>query len=217
MDSHDAVGAIAVVLIFGFPVAAWIISRILAHNEYMAMIRMGMPPPPDSRFARRAMRQGWVPPPPPPPGATTGVTPPQQTSYDPYAYGGYGYLYGPQRQLTKGIQVAMIGLALLIGLSFIGTFSGHMLGPWLLGGLIPMFVGIAQIISAVLAGAQFGLPSGGQGQNSFGPAPGQSSNFGPPPAAGAPPPPPSSPGDIYGWRPGPTPEIQKPAPPPDQR
>ena len=61
-------------------------------------------------------------------------------------------------QLRRGIQVACIGLALLIGLSFIGFHDGrYVYGPWLLGGLIPMFVDIAQIISAVLSGAQFGL------------------------------------------------------------
>jgi hypothetical protein len=202
---HDSVGALAIILIFGFPVAAWIVSRVLAHNEYMAMLRMGIVPPPDSKYARRAMRQGWAP---PPPGAAYGVTPPPTAapnSYDPYAYAAYG----AQRQLNKGIQVSMIGMALLIGLSFIGTLSGHMLGPWLLGGLIPLFVGIAQIISAVLAGAQFGLP--GQTQQM------PNSAFGPSPSAGAPPPQPPPTGDVYGWRPGPTPEIQKPAQPPDPR
>ena len=208
---HDAVGALAIVLIFGLPVTAWIVSRILAHNEYMAMLRMGIVPPPDSKYARRAMRQGWAP---PPPGATYGATPPPAGSpspYDPYAYAAYG----AQRQLTKGIQVAMIGLALLIGLSFIGFLvepGSFTLGPWMLGGLIPLFVGIAQIISAVLAGAQFGGLQPPSNHGSFQQPSQQSSTFGPTPAG-----PPPTAGDVYGWRPGPTPEIQKPAQPPDPR
>ena len=69
--------------------------------------------------------------------------------------GAYDPAYYAQAQLRHGIQVAFIGLALLIGLSFIGFHDGrYVYGPWLLGGLIPMFVGIAQVISAVLSGAQ---------------------------------------------------------------
>lgn len=70
-----------------------------------------------------------------------------------------------QYSLSKGIKTAMVGVALFIGLGFIGYHSGdgpfgsasiHP-GPWLLGGLIPMFVGIAQIITALMSGAQFGM------------------------------------------------------------
>jgi hypothetical protein len=122
-----------------------------------------------------------------------------------------------QAQMRKGITVTMVGFALLIGLSFIGMHGDGrppVYGPWLLGGLIPMFVGIAQIINALLNGARFpGMQSS---------APGASPtatpfNVGPQPGAPGqqPPPPPSS--GPYAWRPGPTPEIEKPAPPPDAR
>ncbi|MBV8489641.1 MAG: hypothetical protein JO199_03850, partial [Candidatus Eremiobacteraeota bacterium] len=122
--------------------------------------------------------------------------------------------YYAQHQLRRGIQVAFIGLALLIGLSFIGWHGGNIVfGPWLLGGLIPMFVGVAQIISAVLGGARFG---GNVGQPTYVP-PGPASEV--PPTAGTTstttmPPPPASYG---GWRPGSTPEIGKPPSPPDYR
>ena len=110
------------------------------------------------------------------------------------------------------MQVAFIGFALLIGLGFIGYHGdGHFVhGPWLLGGLIPLFVGIAQIIGAVLerraafgphsARQRFGQPSSGDERRPRGS-----------PTAGSSTPP----GPTYGgWRPGPTPEIEKPASPP---
>ena len=196
-----AVGALAVLILFGGPVAAWIVHRVFSHAEYMAMIRNGMTPPPDPRAMRRAARYGWTPPPAGPaagnPWAAAPAAPPQAPPI-PNAYGEYAGYYA-QRQLHRGMVTAFVGLAILIGLSFISP--GH-LGPWLLGGLIPMFVGLAQIITAVLSGAQLGTSNlGGQG-------------FGPSPASGAfgqtqqqprqsPPPPP--------------PGIEKPASPPDQR
>ena len=194
----------AIVVIFGAPVAAWIVSRVLAHQERMEMIRQGYAPPqmpgpggrPDYN-AMKAAAKAWKYGPPAAPGM----------QFDPQ--------FIVQQQLRKGIQVACIGLALLIGLSFIGIRgdgSVH-LGPWLLGGLIPMFVGIAQIIGAILGGARFGayLP------------PGNGSNYGPgaaaqPPGAAQPPPPGPPPSSgPYAWRPGPTPEIEKPPSPPDYR
>jgi hypothetical protein len=63
--------------------------------------------------------------------------------------------------MRAGIKTSMVGLALFIGLSFIGyhpdQFPPIQPGPWLLGGLIPLFVGIAQIIIAVMSGATFGM------------------------------------------------------------
>jgi hypothetical protein len=134
---------------------------------------------------------GWV-----PPGA-----------YDPAFYA--------QAQLRRGIQVAFIGFALLIGLSFIGFHDGrYVYGPWLLGGLIPMFVGIAQIITAVLAGATpLGTPGAAAGGTHFGPAE-HRADVPPTAPTGANMPPP--PGSYGGWRPGSTPEIEKPAGPPDR-
>jgi hypothetical protein len=52
--------------------------------------------------------------------------------------------------LRGGVIVAAVGLALLIGLYPIGFAAGNSfpagLGPWLLGGLIPLFVGIILIM-----------------------------------------------------------------------
>jgi len=202
----DLIPLFAIFFIFGAPVTAWIISRVLAHQERIEMIRNGYMPPPDPRAMRDASKYGgWQPGamPPPPPGA------PVPPIVQPYSDNFYA-----QAQMRKGIMVTFVGFAILIGLSFIGargdgSFHG---GPWLLGGLIPMFVGIAQIINAVLNGAQ--LPRFG------GSTPGQSTSFGPRRMAGpaAPPPQPPPPSGPYaGWRPGPTPEIEKPASPPDPR
>jgi hypothetical protein len=170
------------------------------------MIRHGYmaPPPfpPDPRtFGQGVNAAGpWTPPP-------HAVTPPgkySQSYYDPSYYA--------QHQLRRGIKVACIGLALLIGFSFIHVGT---LGPWLLGGLIPLFVGIAQIITAILGGARldaFGAASQGA---SFAPPPGvnQQTSAG---GSTATPPPPPAPGSYGAWRPGSMPEIEKPAPPPDR-
>lgn len=193
-------------IVVGLPITAGIISRVLAHQERMEMLRHGIVPPPDPRAMRHAMKygtkSGWTPGPGsvPPPGFTP------HASYDP--------AYHAQCQLRRGIQVACIGLALLIGLSFIGFHDGrYVYGPWLLGGLIPMFVGIAQIISAVLSGAQLGPLGSAVAGGRFGPA---DHGVGTPPPAGAGTTMPPPPGSYGGWRPGSTPEIEKPAGPPDR-
>lgn len=197
MDSSDFFAFTALLIIFGGPCAVWLVSRMLAHRERMEMLRMGVVPPPNARDMRRAMKYGWTP----------GPTAPGPSNAYPY----YPTDLAAQAQLRKGMQVAFIGLALLIGLGFIGyrgdgTFYP---GPWLLGGLIPLFVGLAQVIGAVLSGATFGPPSV---QQRFGPAPG------PAPSPGADPGAQPAPGPTYGgWRPGPIPEIEKPASPPDYR
>ena len=196
MDSSDFFAFTAVLIIFGAPCAVWLVSRVLAHRERMEMLRMGMVPPPNARDLRRAMKYGWR------PETMQTVAPPY--SYDPGDV-------AAQHQLRKGMQVAFVGLALLIGLGFIGYHGDGIIvpGPWLLGGLIPLFVGIAQVIGAVMSGATLG-PS--VGRQRFGPAPGvtvppraEGTNAGPS-------------GPTYGgWRPGPTPEIEKPASPPEYR
>jgi uncharacterized protein DUF6249 len=196
MDDN-IVAALAVTCIFGLPVMGWIVSRVLAHQERMEMLRRGVMPPPNTRDMRRAMKYGW---------ASDAAQPEASNQYAYYAD------FHAQQQLRKGMQVAFVGLALLIGLGFIGyrgdgTFYP---GPWLLGGLIPLFVGIAQIIGAVLNGASFGPMAGRQ-------------RFAPPPPAGTAPGPrvetgTAAPGPTYGgWRPGSVPEIEKPASPPDYR
>lgn len=47
----------------------------------------------------------------------------------------------PQSQLRRALTSTLVGVALLLGLLTLG------IGPWLLGGLIPMFIGIAYLIS----------------------------------------------------------------------
>jgi hypothetical protein len=159
-----SIAALAIVCIFGFPIAGWIIIRIMQHNERMEMIKRGMIPPHG--------QTAWAPPPSAPPGMQPAMVP----------------NYEAQLQLRKGIRTAFIGLALFIGLSFIG-FNGNDFrpGPWLLGGLIPLFVGIAQIITAMLGGADFPrarmhVPPGN-------------------PYAQSPPPPPPPPSGPYAYRP----------------
>jgi Domain of unknown function (DUF6249) len=160
-------------------------------------------PPPDPHAMRHAakwgMKSGWT----PGPGPGASVPPP---GWSPTAY---DTSYQAQAHLRKGVQVAFIGLALLIGLSFIGH---HVFGPWLLGGLIPLFVGIAQIITALMSGAQFGRLPG------MGSAPGESPySVGAPQAPSAPTGPPPPPSSYGGWRPTGMTEIEPPAPPPDRR
>ena len=53
----------------------------------------------------------------------------------------------PQGVLWAGVITAMSGLALLLGLYTIG------LGPWLLGGLVPLFVGLGMVFIYFTGGA----------------------------------------------------------------
>ncbi len=207
LNTEDLISLFAIVFLFGAPVAAWIISRILAHQERMEMLRRGIAPP-DPRAMRYAMRHGWQAGPVPPPPGVGMHMPPFPGVYDP------GYF--AQVQMRKGVTVTLVGLALLIGLSFIGMRGGMFIpGPWLLGGLIPMFVGIAQIINAVLNGAR--LPGITMGSAPPTGEPPTGATMGPPPSPGASAPSPGASPGSYAWRPGPTPEIEKPAPPPDAR
>ena len=216
--SDAFVPVFAIFCVFGLPIGAYIISRYLRHQERVEMIRHGMVPPPRGAGKRayrdwqRAQQQGFGP---GPYAAGPGPAP------GPYAAGPYAAGPqvapdddDPQRALSKGIRVAMIGLALTIGLSFINP--GHY-GPWMLGGLIPLFVGIAQMITAVLAGAQ--IPPGLLGNRSN---PNVTYWQAPPPPPGprpAPPPPPSAASSASWDQPG-RPhfeELSKPVPPPDLR
>lgn len=178
-----------IIFLFGFPVIAFIVHRVLKHQERIEMIRHGMAP--SSDFKRG---NAWAPPPPQAPGRPI----------DPATIFGYEAYAAAQNQLRKGISTALIGLALFIGLSFIDL--GHP-GPWLLGGLIPMFVGIAQVLIAMLSGARFNIGS----------APYQM----PPSAVPGPGPQTSQPRDVapgpYAYRPGTTTELEPPVPPPDMR
>lgn len=181
--------------LFGLPMIGWILGRIMKHRERMEMLRMGMMPPPTGRDARWASRMG-----------APGMAPPPGPLY---AQMRYDDSNDPQCMLRRGIVTTMVGFALLIGLSFIGYRGGDGLfspatihpGPWLLGGLIPMFVGIGQIIIALMSGAQWAL------------------RIVPPPGSSMPPPPggyrsataqPGSPGPRYE-------ELARPVPPPDRQ
>jgi hypothetical protein len=198
--------------LFGAPVLAFIVTRVLAHRERLEMIRHGIVPPAGAgRKAYRDWRRqqganGW--------GA--GSWQAQSQTAGPGPVGGWaGYDDEPQRALYKGIRTAFVGFAILVGLSFIGgtpLTPGFHGGPWLLGGLIPMFVGIAQVIIALLSGAQ--LPGVG---------PSRGVSYAPPPGPGMPPPPPpgfgGAPPPWQPQQPGRSPfeEIGKPPGPPDLR
>jgi hypothetical protein len=192
----------AIFFLFGAPVIAFIVTRVLAHNERIEMIRRGMIPPPTGFGGRRVYRE-WA------------QQQQQQQPLGATTQGGRSWSRcnddgTPQDALYKGIRTAFIGFAILIGLSFIGGTPGtpdfHG-GPWLLGGLIPMFVGIAQIIIALLSGAQF---PGMQGRTTYAPPP-------PPPPGAAPPS--SGSGTPWQQQPGRPPfeELSKPVKPPDVR
>lgn len=49
-----------------------------------------------------------------------------------------------KRQLANGLTTALVGLALTIGLGTLGV------GPWLLAGLIPLFVGLSLILTYLI-------------------------------------------------------------------
>lgn len=184
MDSDAVVAIVAIVVFVGLPMLGWIVSRVFAHRERIEMIRHGFIPPPtpyDARSVRRAMRQGMPVPP--------------NYGYDPF--------FVANLALRRGISVALIGAALLIGLSFIGYSGGSgrfILGPWLLGGIVPMFVGIAQIVTALMNGARFGTPP--RSGASFDPS---RSDAG---AAAQTP---------YAWRADSTTQTERPVQPPDVR
>ena len=209
------VPVIGIICIFGLPIGGWIVVRMMQHRERMEMIARGIMPPPDTRewrkMNRMSRRGGWG------AGMGAGQMPPwtpQQTAQTPYGQMPPGAMMqddpnSPQCQLTGGIKMAMIGLALTIGFATIGAHSdGWRPGPWLLGGLIPMFIGVAKIINGVLGGASLGA----WGARPMPP---------PPPHYGAPQPPPAAPGYPFGnaepQKPGPRyEELARPVPPPDR-
>ncbi len=62
MDNGEVlVPLFAIIFMFGAPCAVWLISRVLAHQERMEMMRRGIVPPPNARDMRRAMKYGWTP------------------------------------------------------------------------------------------------------------------------------------------------------------
>ncbi|MDQ2866770.1 MAG: hypothetical protein M3R51_11160 [Candidatus Eremiobacteraeota bacterium] len=197
-DDSNIIPLFGIIFLFGAPVAAWIVSRVLAHNERMEMIRRGFVPPPDPRIMRRAGKIDWQSGPPGPPDGSIPNVPPPGSGY-------YAQNYYAQAQMRKGITITAIGVALLIGLSFIGSRSdgSYAFGPWLLGGLVPMFVGVAQIINATLNGAHLpGMATQSAEHAAYGPQSGTAARNSAP---------------YAGWRPGPTKEVESAPPPPDLR
>ncbi len=212
--SDNFVGALACVMIFGAPVGAFVVTRVLAHRERIEMIRRGIVPPPQAYRNSKMYRNASVPPPPPqqPPPYVAPAWVPGPSDQD-----------SPDRSLRKGIMLALIGLAILIGLSFIGSDSNGPMnslelhpGPWLLGGLIPMFVGVAQIIVALLSGARLGPMRPGPDPYSGQYPGGQYSGPGTYPGAPGPAPEPRAyepePRTHSGYE-----ELRRPTPPPDRR
>jgi len=208
MDDNVVAG-LAVLCIFGLPIAGWIVIRVLRFIERMEMIKRGIIPPPEG-FSRRQYRdwarsQQGAPPPGPAWQAQPYVVPPPQPQPQ-VAWTNGGPDDDAQSALFKGIRLSLIGFAILVGLSFIGGTPGSpdfRGGPWLLGGLIPMFVGVAQIIIALLSGEV--LPS-------------MNARYIPPP----PPPSAAPPGPAPGgtWEQPRAPrfeELSKPVQPPDIR
>jgi len=196
------VGAIAVVLIFGGPVFAFVAMRLMAHRERMEMLRNGIVPP----------VKGWTQAPWGQPGASQPQPQPMPASRPgkPDSWD-----ESPQRTLRKGVVLAAIGVALTLGLGFIGFLvepGRYTPGPWLLGGLIPLFVGLAQVLIAVISGATLGPPNHGPYGYRMDSAGAQTVG-----QTAAPPPPPTFDGS-YTYRPDPsTQELAPPQRPPDRR
>jgi hypothetical protein len=193
MDDN-LIPVLGIICLFGLPVVGWILSRMMKHRERMEMLRMGMIPPDGGRnWGRRDSFAG--------PTVVPGVPPT-------YPAAGYEDPNSADCTMRRGIVTTMVGFAILIGLSFIGYHGGDgpfspatiRPGPWLLGGLIPMFVGIAQIIIALMSGAVFMFRMGPPPPGAMGPPPSQRSYGAPQPG---------QPGPRYE-------ELARPVPPPDR-
>jgi hypothetical protein len=118
----------SIAIVFGLPIGAFVIFRVLAHRERMAMIAAGLPPDIGTRRSLSYDERDHTP-------ESARIT------------------------LNKGIRLALIGFALTLGITIATVhvssdgFSWHP-GPWLLIGLLPMFIGIAQVLIGILSGAR---------------------------------------------------------------
>jgi len=191
--SDNDVALFAIFGIFVMPIIAWLImrgmkhhERQMEHDERLEMIRHGIDPG----------------------KAGDAATGPGLTSAN--VRGGFViHRIDPspsaQAALQKGLVLAAVGLAITLGLSFIGY------GPWLIGGFVPLFIGVAQILIAMSAGAQlrFGPPLPPQRPPEAPPTP--------PPGAQTPPYPGATYEGSYTYRPGGTQELRPPTPPPAER
>jgi hypothetical protein len=122
LDSDGGgVAALAVFGIFILPVVGWIVVRYLAHRERMEMIRNGITPPP-GRMRGREWRnsQNFGPPPGMPnmPNMPGPAMSKKSCDDDDFS------LAAQRIVLRRGIRLTFIGLALTIGLSFIGYADG---------------------------------------------------------------------------------------------
>ena len=189
------VPVVALLCIFGLPIGAFVGFRVMKHRERMAMIAQGLSPdgPHGGAGERIAARIAQA-------------RPREDES--------------AQTALRRGITLTAIGLALTIGLSFVGVkeifdpLAGGQTtiwkpGPWLLGGLVPLFIGLARVAIALLSGATLRpMPGSHGGQPSA--APGTM----PPPFV-------ETPNATYegpnAYRPGGTAELRSPSTPPERR
>ncbi len=178
--------------LFGLPVLAFVFFRVMAHRERMEMIRNGFAPgTPVPKVGR----------------ATAASVPADRLSYGSPTYESEA----AQTTLRKGITLSFIGFAITLGLSFIGlhevggfgTPGTWHPGPWLIGGLVPLFVGLAQVVIALLSGATLrpmARPAAPYVENPAQP-PGERTTFDGP----------------YAYRPGGTQELRPPRTPPERR
>jgi hypothetical protein len=145
-----------------------LISRYLRYKETQTMIEHGItPPPPQPMIARPMMPpqapphippmpQGSYPPTMPPPMPPMGTMPGRMAPAPPVPP-------RPSRgQLTWGLVLVGVGVALTLALWPIGWIANSAagesgvhfplgLGPWMLAGFIPLFVGLALILSHIIA------------------------------------------------------------------
>ena len=184
---------------FALPVLAFVFFRVLKHRERLEMIRHGFDP--GTRFPKNVR------------GAVA------SSNFDGGARSVSIYTdEAAQTTLRKGITLTFIGLAITIGLSFIGYHSepsGPLPGlvptttwepgPWLLGGLVPMFVGLAQVVIALLSGATLrprsAAPSSDSAERATPTSPSDNVTYDGP----------------YTYRPGDTQELRPPKTPPERR
>ena len=124
MIAGIVIPVVGVLVVFTF--AGWV--RYLRHLEYVAYYealgRAGaLSPPQDQGTPSNAA------PVIPPPGRLPSLRP---RTPEPWA------------RLRRGVTTGAVGLALLVGLGTLGF------GPWLLGGLVPLFFGLVEIVFAVV-------------------------------------------------------------------
>jgi hypothetical protein len=182
--------------IFGLPIVAFVFFRVMAHRERMAMIQSGIAPAPGAKSTF-----GAYPTTPKPNEGTNG---------------------SPQVMLRRGIRLTAIGVALSIGLSFVGhsenvidnvSVSSWYPGPWLLFGLVPLCIGLSQITIALISGATLRPPTGAYAE----PEPTMQREGPFTTAAGPTTPTYSTYETSYTYRPDGTRELPSPTPPPEQR